>query len=133
MRSFVPMLVLVPAALLIGCGKKETAQSQPDVPPPATTAEAAQPAPAAAVPQIAPSSAPINMLAIEKDIKDGAVDRAAAALLAARQTPRPMTVDESLKVNDQMRQLQLRVAQMIASGDPRAKQAAEMLKRYQPR
>jgi flagellar motility protein MotE (MotC chaperone) len=110
--------------VLAGCGKKEAAESAS--PPPDATA-GATPAEAAAAPTAA------TLSSIDSAIKSGAVDQAASSILAVQNSQRQMSVDDSLKVNDRMRQLQVRIAEMMASGDPRAKQAAQMLQSTRPR
>jgi PBP1b-binding outer membrane lipoprotein LpoB len=112
------------ALFIAGCGKKEAAESA--APTPDATAEANQGGAAAA-----PTAATLS--SIDSAIQSGAVDQAASSILAVQNSQRQMSVDDSLKVNDRMRQLQVRIAEMMASGDPRAKQAAQMLQANRPR
>jgi hypothetical protein len=128
MKHIISFSLICAALFSAGCGKKEA--QAPIAPSSASTSEGA-----AAEAATAAETAPVTttLTSIDSAINTGALDQAAASIIAVRNSNRPMTVDESLKVNDRMRQLQVKVAEMMASGDPRAKKAAQMLQASQPR
>jgi hypothetical protein len=127
MKSILSVLLISSATIMVGCGKKEAATQVPAASASAETATAE----AAAAAETAPVTS--TLTSIDSAINTGALDQAAASIIAVRNSGRQMSIDESLKVNDRMRQLQVKIAEMMASGDPRAQQAARMLQANQPR
>ena len=115
-------------ALTSGCSKKETATvtTAPEEAVPAAQA----PAPVAPAPAAAPATDPsASLAAAQAAMQKQDYERAAAALLSAQNQRQPLTAEQAMAVRNQMVQLQQNLAAGVASGDPKAKAAAEMLRR----
>ena len=132
LRISASTLSLLLAATLAGCGKKEPAP--PAASAPADSGSAAQPAASAAAPA---ASAPIPaasadttaaLAASDAALKAREYDRAAVAILAV-QRQKQLTEQQAQAAHNQMVRLQGDLANAIASGDPKAKAAAEILRR----
>lgn len=109
------------ALALCGCGKKKE-----PVPAPAPVAPAAAPAAVPAAVQNAAIIPDARLAESQAAIKAGEYDKAAEALISLRRTQ--MTEQQAAAAAAQMRQLQGSLAQAVASGDPRAKAAADRLR-----
>lgn len=109
------------ALALCGCGKKEE-----PVPAPAPVAPAAAPAAVPAAVQNAAIIPDARLAESQAAIKAGEYDKAAEALISLRRTQ--MSEQQAAVAAAQMRQLQGSLAQAVASGDPRAKAAADRLR-----
>jgi len=122
-------LLSVAGALIVGCGKKQ-AQSQTEAPiAPPTASAPATPAPSPAL-----GAAVQNTLA-DAQLKEAQVaqrahdyQKATEALLALQQQKR-LNDQQAAALASQMRQLQRDLAGAVAAGDPKAKAAADMLRR----
>jgi hypothetical protein len=116
---------VVLAALLAGCGEKESALSAPPVEAPVPVQ--AQPAGNAAAPSVPASVAPDQRLQeTQAALKAGEYDKAAATLVALQRTQ--LNEQQAAAAAAQMKQLQSSLASALASGDPRAKAAADRLR-----
>jgi len=133
LRISASTLSLLLAATLAGCGKKEPAP--PAAAAPADPGSAAQPAASAVAAPTA--SAPIPaasadttaaLAASDAALKAREYDRAATAILAV-QRQKQLTEQQAQAAHNQMVRLQGDLANAIASGDPKAKAAAEILRR----
>lgn len=107
-------------SLLTGCSKEaEVPAPSPEVAP---AVQQAQPAPAAAIP-----SAPDGRLTeSQAALKARDYDKAAEALIALQRAK--LNEQQAALAAAQMRQLQSSLADALASGDPRAKAAADRLR-----
>jgi hypothetical protein len=128
--SFSVAIMVLITALVNGCGKKEPET----VPAPAgetSTTVATQPAsqPQAGAPA-ASTQASVNsrLTDAQAAMKAKDYERAVATLLAVQNQRQPLSVEQAQAVRNQMVQLQQNVAAGVASGDPKAKAAAEMLR-----
>jgi hypothetical protein len=119
-------LVLV-AVLSSGCGKKE--EPVTTVPAESAPVEAVA-APAARTPTpVAPTAdASASIAAAQVAMQAQDYERAAAALLSAQTQRQPLTTEQAHAVHNQMIQLQQSLAAGVASGDPKAKAAAALLR-----
>lgn len=135
MKAFLALLVL--GAALIGCSKKEEVPP-PSTPPPANPAPAAeaQPAPQAVAPT-GPSAADLarmqqdaqaNLAAAQAAMRQREYDKAAQAIVTVQRYPQ-LTPQQSQAAQQSMYKLQSDLANALASGDPKAKAAAEILRR----
>lgn len=124
-----PMLALLVAVTAAGCSKKEV---KPAVVPPA---DASADAPAAATPPPAtpaasiPASTDVQRSFAEADaaLNAGAYEKAAQNLLAVQRQAQ-LTEQQAQAARNRMVGLQQSLAAAIASGDPNAKAAAELLR-----
>ena len=110
--------------LLVGCGKKEapvTAQ-----PVETRTAEANQAAPPT---PDSPAPTPINVAEVQAATKAGKYDQAVQMLVDMQHNTKQMTPQQSSALQNQMRLLQADIATAVANGDPKAKAAADALRR----
>jgi len=113
--------------LFAGCSKKadESAVAAPPETP--VEAQAANPATAPAAQAPAPSTvSEAQLTASQAAINARDYEKAAAALVAMQQAQ--LNAQQAEAVAQQMRQFQSGLAQALASGDPRAKAAAERLR-----
>ncbi|MCS7089457.1 MAG: hypothetical protein RMN51_06880 [Verrucomicrobiota bacterium] len=128
------------AALLtsaVGCSKREVETSAP----PSGTSTAsdpaqAQPAPietpavrASAADMAAQQAALERLRQAEQAARQREYERAVEAMLAIREQQRILTEQQAQLYYQQMQKLQSDLAAAIAAGDPRAKAAAERLRR----
>jgi len=115
-------------AVLAGCSKK--AEQPPSVAPPAA-GNAAPPSAQSATtrPVNAANSADASavLAAAEAALKAREYEQAAKNLLAI-QAQKNLSEQQALAARDQMVQLQRGLAGAVASGDPKAKAAAELLR-----
>lgn len=126
LTSFAVITTLVVAS---GCGKESADESTPNQsnPTPAVAASAnPSPTPASS----ATASLDSRFAESQNAINGRDYERAATTLLAVQQTP--LTEQQAEMLAKQMRQLQNSLAGAVASGDPKAKAAADKL-RAQPR
>jgi hypothetical protein len=119
------------AAGLGGCGKKDApaaaAESAATNPVPAPGAGAA---PAVNQPGLpATTDANASLAAAQAALQARDYERAAVALLAVQQIQQPLTAAQGEALRNQMVQLQQSVANGLASGDPKAKAAADLLRK----
>ena len=133
LRISASTLSLLLAATLAGCGKKEPAP--PAASAPADSGSAAQPAAGAAAAPTATAPIPAAsadttaaLAASDAALKAREYDRAALAILAV-QRQKQLTEQQAQAAHNQMLRLQSDLANAIASGDPKAKAAAEILRR----
>jgi len=120
-----------------GCGKKE--EETPAAPPAAEVtpdtgqAQTAQPDPMAAGPtaaDLAAQQAAMERLRqAEMAAKQKEYEKAVEAMLAIQQQQRILSEQQAQLYYQRMQQLQSDLAAAIAAGDPRAKAAAERLRR----
>ena len=121
-------LVLSVVTLAAGCGK------QKELPAPETPAAAPAETPAAA-PAAAPVAQPVagavdvnqSFAAADAAMKAKAYDKAVQAMLAV-QNQRQLSDQQAEAARNRMIGLQASLAQAVASGDPSAKAAADMLR-----
>jgi hypothetical protein len=125
------VLTLTLAAFITGCGKKpaQTAVTPPpadtSAPPAAVAAETPAPAP---TPFVAREVNPETVVAdSQAALKSKDYETAAAVLLAAQQQKR-LTDQQAMAVRNQMVALQRSLVSAVASGDPKAKAAADLLR-----
>ena len=114
------------AAFLSGCSKKEAAVSAPETPvAPVAEAPASAPTPAVS----AASAAAMTRALADADaaLKAHAYDQAVQAMLAV-QKHRQLTDQQAQEAHNRMVGLQSSLAAAVASGDPNAKAAAELLR-----
>jgi hypothetical protein len=114
------------ALLMTGCGKTSTEEAEAATPAPGAATEAqpisptTSPAPAAAAPTV-------HLQESKTALGAGDYEKAAAALISAQQQAN-LSAQQAEAVAAQMRQLQSSLASAVASGDPKAKAAAEKLR-----
>lgn len=111
-------LAVVSASLMLvaGCSKKS------DVEPAATAADA---------PKSAVKEDPMmaqNLQAVQKDLSAKEFERAAASMMQMQQMVPVLSEKDAARYNAQMRNLQGTVAAAAANGDPKAQNAATMLR-----
>lgn len=112
-------------ATFVGCSKEEaTAPTAPEPTPSAPTQTELQRTAAPAVQANAPSDP--RLQESQAAIKAREYDRAAEALIALRRAR--LTDQQAAIAAAQMQQLQSDLASAVASGDPRAKAAADRLR-----
>jgi hypothetical protein len=120
-RLLVPALAVLVASAA-GCKKQEA-----EAPPAAGNAPALQQSPAPAASTAPTASTTDSQLAeSQKALAARQYDTAAEALIALQRTK--LTDQQAAAAAAQMRQLQKSVAAGLASGDPRARAAAEKLR-----
>lgn len=123
-------LCAVGSLLLIGCGKPAADVSTP----PAVTESAPAPVTGAAPPQVDPNAqaqaawadARLKEAQAAQESRD--YEKAAQALVALQQQ-KQLSEAQATAYANQMRQFQRDLAGAVASGDPRAKAAADQLRR----
>jgi hypothetical protein len=126
----------VGSLIFVGCKKEE-----PPPPTAATPVETAQPAPApeAAQAPVYPDPAPtdegqVEMAQIDARVQnqdyEGAVDVILRAQIAAQQQQAMLSDQQRLNYHNRMRLLQKQIADAMASGDPNAQRAAQLLMQY---
>lgn len=123
--------------LLVGCGKKEETSSTPsptaDVSQGATQDQSAQPNPVPTGPtaaDLAAQQAAMERLRqAELAAKQRDYEKAVEAMLAIQQQQRILSEQQAQMYYQRMQQLQADLASAIAAGDPRARAAAERLRR----
>ena len=130
-RSFVMFTTILLAVLINGCGKQESAAPPSENNPANSTPASDQPAAPAANRAAAPAStdAAASLAAAQAAMQAKDYERAAAALLAVQQQRQPMTAEQGQALRDQMVLLQQNLAAGVASGDPKAKAAADLLRK----
>lgn len=118
-----PIIAVTSVLLLAGCGEK----TETPVAPPLTESPAATVQPAS-TPSPAPTqtAASAQLTESQAAIKSGDYGRAADVLLAAQRSQ--LNAQQAELLANQMRQLQGSLAAAVASGDPRAKAAADKLR-----
>lgn len=128
---FLPWVVaIVSLTFVTGC-KKEAADPATSNPTPAAPMEATSATPVATpVPAAAPA-VDSRFAESQAAINAGDYEKAATALIAVQQVP--LTEQQAELAAKQMRQLQSALASAVAGGDPRAKAAADKLRRSTPR
>ena len=125
-RTTATILVLT-AVLVSSCSKEEAAA--PPAPEAAPVASQPAAAPVAAPAPIKPSTdASASIAAAQAAMQSQEYEQAAAALLAAQRSTKPLTAEQGQAVHNQMLQLQQNLANAIANGDPKAKAAAALLR-----
>ena len=118
---------IIPLLLVASCGKKSADSDA--VAPAATPAVTPANNPAAPAPEMAPAPATAPALQLTESqaaINARDYEKAAAALMALQQSQ--LSAQQAEAVAQQMRQLQSGLAAAVASGDPRAKAAADKLR-----
>jgi hypothetical protein len=125
-------LAFLLAAIIAGCGKKEPAPPAAAAADPGSAAQpaadaVAAPSPRAPIPA-ASSDTTATLAAADAALKAREYDRAAAAILVV-QHQKQLTEQQAQAAHNQMVRLQRDLAGAIASGDPKAKAAAELLRR----
>lgn len=124
------VLAVCIAAAVVGCSKKKDAPqgSAPDTGVSAKAAAATQSAPAAQVAAPASTTDATKILnEANAALKAKDYEKAVEATLAA-QRQRALTEQQMAAMHNQMLQLQRDLASAIASGDAKAKAAAELLR-----
>ena len=123
------LLVLPLATLVIaGCGKEE-AEIQPTQPAEQPTAEAPASQPPAAAPVAAQDQwAETRLKEAQAAQQARDYERAVEQLIAVQQAQQRLSEAQAAAAANQMRQFQRDLAGAVASGDPKAKAAADRLR-----
>ncbi len=127
------LCAVVLLAVLTGCGKKESPAPLPESSPTTTAPALGQPAVVSAPTapaSVAPSTdASASLAAAKAAMQAKDYEQAAAALLAVQKMRQPLTTEQGQAVRNQVIQLQQNLAAGVASGDPKAKAAADLLRK----
>ena len=132
-RSVAVCAAVLFIATVSGCGKKESPTALPESNPinaapapiqPATAPVANQPAQA-----VSTADADTSLAAAQTAMQKKDYEQAAAALLAVQKQRQPLTPEQGQAVRNQMVLLQQSLATAVASGDPKAKAAADLLRK----
>jgi pyruvate/2-oxoglutarate dehydrogenase complex dihydrolipoamide acyltransferase (E2) component len=128
MKRFLSLLLIGTVACLTGCGGGEDEDAAAPAAEAAaeTGAAAAETAAAETPPAELPPVAAGNAADVDAAMQQRDYVRAADLLIQQSLSRQPGEEDDSMV---RMRQLQVQMADAIASGDPRAIQAAELLRR----
>jgi hypothetical protein len=123
-------ILSVAGFLAVGCGKKET---EIPVPPPTAEQPGTETAPVAPPPVAAPTAAQnawADARLKEAQAAQQARDygKAVEQLIAVQQAQQRLSEAQAAAAANQMRQFQRDLAGAVASGDPRAKAAADRLR-----
>jgi hypothetical protein len=121
MENRSPVSLVPNAALVSGAGETVPADSRHYIPPPAATATTA-PAPVTAPPQ----QVDPRIAEAQAAMKAQEYERAAAALVQLQQLQ--LSEQQAAAARAVMNSFQAQVAAGVASGDPKVKAAAEMLR-----
>jgi hypothetical protein len=112
--------------LIAGCSKKEAAVAPP--PAPVAAAPAADNSADNSQPPVASPAVQYTAADMQSAMKTKDYDKAAAVMISLQRPAVPLTPAQSAVVQDQMRAFQRELAGALASGDPKAKAAAERLR-----
>lgn len=115
---------IVAFILLVGCGKKEAPVTAHPVE--TQNAEANHAASPTADPVV---TIPISLTQVQAATKAGNYDQAVQMLADMQHNTQQMTPQQSSAIQNQMRLLQADIATAAANGDPKAKAAADALRR----
>lgn len=137
--SIIPKLAFIPvlagALCLSGCGKKEAPVAETA----STNAVAAAPATAAAprdetgftVTPVFDNGGTVNFNSVDNLLQQGQFDQAVLSVLSAQRGGKG-SVDDSLKLQRKMQDIQADVIRRAAAGDQRAIEAMKLLRKTAP-
>ncbi len=135
-RHFASVSILSAALALSGCGKKDETSNNPSTPTPSPVpAAAATPAPNqdAGAATFAPivNSGTVNFNSVDNLIQQGQYEQAVVSVITAQRSGQA-SLEDSLKIQRKMQDLQAEVVRKAAAGDQKAIEAMKLLRGTAP-